>query len=203
MLAHDRAFIKRKAAMTFDLTGKTALVTAAAQGIGRAVAECFRDAGAAVTAVDINADALTTLEGCTRRRLDVTDLDGIGALAAELGHVDVLFNCAGVVHNGSILDCTDHDWDFAVALNMTAAMRMIRAFLPAMLAGRGGSIVNVASVASSILGVPNRFAYGTTKAAYEVGCRRLCRARDPVQRNLPRHGVLAVARSKARRDGRL
>jgi 2-keto-3-deoxy-L-fuconate dehydrogenase len=150
--------------MTFDLTGKTALVTAAAQGIGRAVAETFRDAGAAVVAVDINADALATLGGCTTRRLDVTDSAAITTLAADLGRIDILFSCAGVVHNGSILDCSDQDWDFAVALNMTAAMRLIRAFLPAMLAGGGGSIVNVASVAGSILGVPNRFAYGATKA---------------------------------------
>jgi 2-keto-3-deoxy-L-fuconate dehydrogenase len=150
--------------MMFDLTGKTALVTAAAQGIGRAVAETFRDAGARVIAVDINADVLASLEGCETRRLDVTDGAAISALAAELGRVDILFNCAGVVHSGSILDCSDADWDFALALNMTAAMRMIRAFLPAMLAAGGGSVINVASVASSILGVPNRFAYCATKA---------------------------------------
>jgi 2-keto-3-deoxy-L-fuconate dehydrogenase len=150
--------------MTFDLFGKTALVTAAAQGIGRAVAETFRDAGANVIAVDINADALATLDGCMTRQLDLTDGAAINALAADLGRVDILFSCAGVVHTGPILDCSDQDWDFAVALNMTAAMRLIRAFLPAMLAGGGGSIVNVASVAGSILGVPNRFAYGATKA---------------------------------------
>ncbi len=150
--------------MTFDLFGKTALVTAAAQGIGRAVAETFRDAGAEVIAVDINTDALATLVGCETRQLDVTDSAAITTLAADIGRIDILFNCAGVVHNGSILDCGDQDWDFAIALNMTAAMRLVRVFLPAMLAGGGGSIVNVASVAGSILGVPNRFAYGATKA---------------------------------------
>jgi 2-keto-3-deoxy-L-fuconate dehydrogenase len=148
----------------YDLSGKTALVTAAAQGIGRATAEAFRDAGASVTAVDINIEALATLEGCATQRLDVTDGEGIIALATTLGRVDVLFNCAGFVHSGSILDCGDKDWDFSVNLNLTAAMRLIRTFLPAMIEGGGGSIINVASVASSILGVPNRFAYGATKA---------------------------------------
>lgn len=150
--------------MIHDLSHNTALVTAAAQGIGRSVAEAFRDAGARVIALDINRDALATLDGCEIRHLDVTDGAAVLALAAELGRVDILFNCVGVVHNGSILDCSDADWDFAVALNLTSAMRLIRAFLPAMIAGKGGSIVNVASVASSILGVPNRFAYGATKA---------------------------------------
>ena len=150
--------------MIHDLSHNTALVTAAAQGIGRSVAEAFRDAGARVIALDINRDALATLDGCEIRHLDVTDGPAVLALAAELGRVDILFNCVGVVHNGSILDCSDADWDFAVALNLTSAMRLIRAFLPAMIAGKGGSIVNVASVASSILGVPNRFAYGATKA---------------------------------------
>lgn len=150
--------------MIHDLSHNTALVTAAAQGIGRSVAEAFRDAGARVIALDINRDALATLDGCEICHLDVTDGAAVLALAAELGRVDILFNCVGVVHNGSILDCSDADWDFAVALNLTSAMRLIRAFLPAMIAGKGGSIVNVASVASSILGVPNRFAYGATKA---------------------------------------
>ena len=150
--------------MPFDLTGKTAVVTAAAQGIGRAVAESFRDAGASVIALDINLGLLNTLENCEVRHLDVTDGKAIAALAAQLGRVDVLFNCAGVVQDGSILDCDDRDWDFAIALNLTSAMRMIRAFLPAMLDGGGSSIINVASVASSILGVPNRFSYGATKA---------------------------------------
>lgn len=150
--------------MIHDLSHNTALVTAAAQGIGRSVAEAFRDAGARVIALDINRDALATLDGCEIRHLDVTDGPAVLALAAKLGRVDILFNCVGVVHNGSILDCSDADWDFAVALNLTSAMRLIRAFLPAMIAGKGGSIVNVASVASSILGVPNRFAYGATKA---------------------------------------
>lgn len=148
-----------------DLTGKRALITAAAQGIGRASAETFRNAGAEVIATDLNFDLLHELEGCSTHRLDVTDAAAITALAAEIGHVDVLFNCAGFVHAGAILDCPEDAWTFSFDLNVTAMYRMIRAFLPGMLAHKGGSIINMASVASSILGVPNRFAYGASKAA--------------------------------------
>lgn len=147
------------------LSGKTALVTAAAQGIGKASAELFAREGARVIATDINEDLLAQVEGCQTRRLDVLDPDAIKALASELGAIDVLFNCAGVVHAGTILDCDERDWAFANDLNVTAQYRMIRAFLPAMLEAGGGSIVNMSSVASSIKGVPGRFAYGTTKAA--------------------------------------
>jgi 2-keto-3-deoxy-L-fuconate dehydrogenase len=147
------------------LSGKTALVTAAAQGIGRASAELFAREGARVIATDINADLLAQVEGCEGRRLDVLDPDAITALAAELGAIDVLFNCAGFVHSGTILDCDEAAWAFSNNLNVTAQYRTIRAFLPAMLQAGAGSIVNMASVASSIKGVPNRFAYGATKAA--------------------------------------
>ncbi|KSB90360.1 NAD(P)-dependent oxidoreductase [Caulobacter vibrioides] len=147
------------------LSGKTALVTAAAQGIGKASAELFAREGARVIATDLNADLLASVEGCEGRRLDVRDPDAINALAAELGAIDVLFNCAGYVHSGTILDCDEQAWAFSNDLNVTAQYRAIRAFLPAMLAGGGGSIVNMASVASSIKGVPGRFAYGATKAA--------------------------------------
>ena len=147
------------------LSGKTALVTAAAQGIGKASAELFAREGARVIATDINDVLLAELTGCETRRLDVLDPRAILDLAAELGPIDVLFNCAGVVHSGTILDCDEAAWAFSTDLNVTAQYRMIRAFLPAMLAAGGGSIVNMASVASSIKGVPNRFAYGATKAA--------------------------------------
>ena len=147
------------------LSGKTALVTAAAQGIGKASAELFAREGARVIATDINEDLLAQVEGCQTRRLDVLDPDAIKALASELGAIDVLFNCAGIVHAGTILDCDERDWAFATDLNVTAQYRMIRAFLPAMLEAGGGSIVNMSSVASSIKGVPGRFAYGATKAA--------------------------------------
>lgn len=147
------------------LSGKTALVTAAAQGIGKASAELFAREGARVIATDLNEDLLASVEGCEGRRLDVRDPDAINALAAELGAIDVLFNCAGYVHSGTILDCDEQAWAFSNDLNVTAQYRAIRAFLPAMLAAGGGSIVNMASVASSIKGVPGRFAYGATKAA--------------------------------------
>jgi 2-keto-3-deoxy-L-fuconate dehydrogenase len=147
------------------LSGKTALVTAAAQGIGKASAELFAREGARVIATDINDALLAEVIGCETRRLDVLDPKAILDLAAELGPIDVLFNCAGVVHSGTILDCDEAAWAFSTDLNVTAQYRMIRAFLPAMLASGGGSIVNMASVASSIKGVPGRFAYGATKAA--------------------------------------
>ena len=159
--------------MSQRLAGKKALVTAAGQGIGRATAEAFAREGASVIATDINADALAELArvpGIQARRLDVTDPQAIQALAAELGAVQVLFNGAGFVHAGSVLDCSEQDFDFAVTLNVRSMYRLIRALLPAMLAqhdaGKGGaSIINVASAASSIKGVPNRFIYATTKAA--------------------------------------
>ena len=147
------------------LKGKRAVVTAAGQGIGRAFAEAFHREGAEVLATDINEKALASLTGMATRRLDVTDGAAVGALAAELGAIDILANCAGYVHQGTILDCAEKDWDFSFDLNAKSMYRMIRAFLPAMLAKGGGSIVNVASVASSVKGVPNRFVYSASKAA--------------------------------------
>jgi len=147
------------------LSGKTALVTAAAQGIGKASAELFAREGARVIATDINEALLEGVQGCEPRQLDVLNPNAISALAAELGAIDVLFNCAGYVHSGTILDCDEKAWALSNDLNVTAQYRAIRAFLPAMLASGGGSIINMASVASSIKGVPNRFAYGATKAA--------------------------------------
>lgn len=147
------------------LRGKTALVTAAAQGIGRATAELFEAEGATVWATDINEEALADVKVSHRRKLDVTDDAMISALAAEVGTLDVLFNCAGFVHGGSILECSEADWDMAINLNVKSMYRTIRAFLPKMLEAGGGSIVNMASVAGSVKGVPNRFAYGMTKAA--------------------------------------
>ncbi|MCG8358057.1 MAG: SDR family oxidoreductase [Kiloniellales bacterium] len=150
------------------LAGKRILVTAAAQGIGAACARAFADEGAAVWATDINADRLAELgerPGITTGRLDATDSTAIADLAGELGALDALMNVAGFVHHGTILDCGEDDWDFSFELNVRSMYRMIRAFLPAMLEAGGGSIVNMASVASSIRGLPNRFIYGTTKAA--------------------------------------
>jgi 2-keto-3-deoxy-L-fuconate dehydrogenase len=154
-------------AMTDRLAGKTAFVTAAGQGIGRATALAFAAAGAQVIATDVNADLVGTLASDTIRtaRLDATDPAAIVAAAASAGPVDILFNCAGVVHHGSVLDATEEEWDFAFTLNTRSVFRTVRAFLPGMLAKGGGSIVNVASAASSIKGAPNRCIYGATKAA--------------------------------------
>jgi 2-keto-3-deoxy-L-fuconate dehydrogenase len=154
--------------MTDYLKGKTVLITAAAQGIGRASALAFARAGARVHATDINTDALSQISGengINSHKLDVLDDEEVKALIAEIGVVDVLFNCAGVVHSGSILEMPDKDLDFAFDLNVKAMVRTIRAVLPGMLERNDGSIVNMASVASSVKGVPNRFAYGVTKAA--------------------------------------
>lgn len=154
--------------MTTSLSGKVVLITAAAQGIGRATALAFAKAGAKVHATDINVEALAALAAeapVETHRLDVLDAGAVEALVAKIGQVDVLFNCAGFVHAGSILDMKDSDLEFAFDLNVKAMIRTIRAVLPGMLARKDGSIINMASVASSIKGVPNRFAYGVTKAA--------------------------------------
>ncbi|CAI1883685.1 3-oxoacyl-[acyl-carrier-protein] reductase FabG [Serratia quinivorans] len=148
-----------------NLTGKRVLITAAGQGIGFSTARLFADAGAEVIATDINTDQLQGLAGIQPMTLNVTDPVAIAAAAETLGPVDVLFNCAGVVHSGSILECSEQQWAFALDLNVTAMFRMIRAFLPGMLARKNGSIINMSSVASSVKGVPNRFAYSATKAA--------------------------------------
>ncbi len=154
--------------MTSRLQGKTALLTASGQGIGRATALAFAREGARVIATDVNAAALAALRaecGCETRVLDVTDPAAVLAAAADVGVVDVLFNAAGFVHGGSVLDATEDEWTFAMDLNVRSQFRMIKAFLPAMLRRGAGSIVNVASVAGSLKGAPNRFVYGTTKAA--------------------------------------
>jgi len=154
--------------MTNRLAGKTALVTAAGQGIGRATAEAFAREGASVIATDINDAALAELEripGINAKHLDVTDRLAIEAFTAEIGVVNVLFNGAGYVHAGTILDCDEAAWDFSFDLNVRSMYRLIRATLPGMLAQGQGSIINVSSAASSIKGVPNRFVYTATKAA--------------------------------------
>jgi len=153
--------------MAGRLSGKLALVTAAAQGIGAATARAFAAEGANVVATDVNEAKLADLArvaGIRTRRLDVTRADEIDAAARELGALDVLFNCAGFVHHGSVLDCLEKDWDSSFELNLKSMYRTIRAFLPAMLVAGRGSIVNMSSAASTIRGAPNRFVYATTKA---------------------------------------
>jgi 2-keto-3-deoxy-L-fuconate dehydrogenase len=146
------------------LAGKTALLTAAGAGIGRATAEAFAAQGARVIATDLNEAGLAGLKGETRR-LDVRSTEAVEALAKEIGPIDVLFNCAGFVHHGTALECSDADWDFSFDLNVKSMHRTVRAFLPGMLAKGGGAIVNVASAASSVRGIPNRYVYGASKAA--------------------------------------
>jgi 2-keto-3-deoxy-L-fuconate dehydrogenase len=161
--------IIEKKEMGGRLAGKLALVTAAGQGIGLATAVAFADEGAVVWATDINETSLAAL--CHRhpsirtRRLDVRESQDIAKCVVDAGTLDVLFNCAGYVHHGSILDCSEQDWDFSFDLNVKSMYRTCRAFLPAMLAARKGSIINMSSAASSIKAAPNRFVYGSTKAA--------------------------------------
>lgn len=150
------------------LNGKTALVTAAGQGIGRASVLALAANGAIVLATDINAKLLESYAGIanvTTKILDVMDKSAIQDLVSRIAPLDVLFNCAGFVHNGSILQATDEEWDFAFNLNVRAQYWMIQAALPKMIAAGGGSIINMSSVASSIKGLPNRFVYGCSKAA--------------------------------------
>ena len=154
--------------MSGRLTGKTAFITAAGQGMGKAAAIGFAAEGAKVWATDLNPGPLQTLAGVagiSTRQLDATDEGAIARLAAEVGAIDVLLNCAGFAHHGSILDCAPADWDFSMNVNLRSMYLVTRAFLPGMLAKQGGSIINMASIASSIKGLPNRCVYGTSKAA--------------------------------------
>jgi 2-keto-3-deoxy-L-fuconate dehydrogenase len=147
------------------LQGKLALITAAGQGIGRAIAEAFIAEGAQVIATDVDAAKLAGLKAAKTFQLDVRSTPDVEALAKESGPLGILVNCAGYVHQGSVLDCSEQTWDFSFDLNVKSIHRMLRAFLPAMVRNGGGSIVNISSVVSSIRGVPNRYVYGATKAA--------------------------------------
>ena len=155
--------------MTNRLKNKRALITAAGQGIGLATALAFANEGAEVVATDLNPDTLKSLSDenpqIETRILDVTKPEKIIQIAEEIGAIDVLFNCAGFVHHGTILDCEESDWEFSFNLNVRSMYRMIRTFLPSMLEAGGGNIINMSSVASSVMGLPNRFVYGASKAA--------------------------------------
>ena len=150
------------------LKGKRAFLTAAGAGIGRATALAFVAEGAEVIATDLNTDLMADLGGlgvAKTAKLDVRDTEAINAMAADIGPVDILFNCAGFVHHGTALSTTDEDWDFSFDINVKAMHRTVRAFLPGMLAKGKGSIVNISSGASSVRGIPNRYVYGASKAA--------------------------------------
>jgi 2-keto-3-deoxy-L-fuconate dehydrogenase len=155
--------------MSQRLQGKLALVTAAGQGIGRAIAEAFAAEGATVVATDVEENKLEGMQSAKRLKLDVRSTEAVASMAkrikSESGPLDVLVNCAGYVHHGSVLDCSEQDWDFSFELNVKSMHRTIRAFLPGMLERKMGAIVNIASAVSSIRGVPDRYAYGATKAA--------------------------------------
>jgi 2-keto-3-deoxy-L-fuconate dehydrogenase len=176
--------------MAQRLQGKLALVTAAGQGIGRAIAEAFAAEGARVVVTDLEEKKLEGIRSVKSLKLDVRSTGAVEALAkdlaAEFGALDVLVNCAGYVHHGSVLDCSEQDWDFSFDLNVKSMHRTIKAFLPGMLAKKAGSIINISSAVSSIRGVPDRYAYGATKAAV-IGLTKAVAA------DFIRHGIRANA----------
>lgn len=176
--------------MAGRLAGKRAFITAAGQGMGRATAEAFAAEGAEVIATDIAADkleSLAALPGITARVLDVTRAEDIAACVGQTGPIDILFNCAGMVPGGTILECDDATWERTFALNVTSMMRMIRAVLPGMLAQGHGVILNMASVASTLIAAPGRFAYGSSKAAV-IGLTKSVAA-DFVTKGIRAHAI--------------
>jgi 2-keto-3-deoxy-L-fuconate dehydrogenase len=192
-------------AVSGRLAGKRALVTAAGQGIGRAIAELFVREGASVIATDLDAGKLKTLKKATVFALDVRATKKVDALAKtvikQFGAPDILVNCAGYVHQGSVLECSEADWDMSFDLNVKSMHRMLRAFLPAMLKNGGGAIVNISSVVSSIRGVPNRYAYGATKAAV-IGLTKAVAA-DFIRQGLRANAICPGTIQSPSLDGRI
>ena len=186
--------------MSGRLAGKVAVLTASAAGIGRATAQAFAREGARVIATDINVDALAGLEG-EKRKLDVRSTDAVMALAREVGPIDVLFNCAGFVHHGSALECSDEEWDFSFDLNVKSMHRTVRAFLPGMLEKGKGSIVNIASGASSVRGIPNRYVYGASKAAV-IGLTKAVAA-DAIRKGVRCNAICPGTIESPSLDGRI
>ena len=187
--------------MAGRLEGKTAVVTAAGQGIGRAIAEAFLNEGAQVWATDLDATKLADLAGATTRSVDVRSTAAIEALAAEAGAVDILVNAAGFVHHGSVLECTDEEWDFSFDINVKSMHRTVRAFVPGMLAKGKGSIVNISSGASSVRGLPNRHAYGASKAAV-IGLTKAVAA-DFIRRGVRANAICPGTVDSPSLDGRI
>jgi len=190
--------------MAGRLSGKTAFVTAAGQGIGRGAALAFAREGATVWATDLNAKTLAEIDGrdgIRTRPMDATDEQAIARVAAEVGDIDVLFNCAGFVHHGTILDCTPKDWDFSFNINVRSMYLVTRAFMPGMLKNGRGSIINMASVASSLKGLPNRFVYGATKAAV-IGLTKAIAA-DTVRQGIRCNAICPGTVDTPSLDGRI
>ena len=186
--------------MSARLQGKTAFLTAAAAGIGRATAEAFVREGARVIATDIDERGLSALP-CEARKLDVRSTESVMKLAEELGPIDILFNCAGFVHHGDALACSDEQWDFSFDINVKSMHRTIRAFLPGMLAKGAGSIVNIASGASSVRGLPNRYVYGASKAAV-IGLTKAVAA-DYIRRGVRCNAICPGTVDSPSLDGRI
>ncbi|HVW93967.1 MAG TPA: SDR family oxidoreductase [Devosia sp.] len=187
--------------MTGRLSGKTAFITAAGQGIGRAIAEAFIEEGAKVWATDIDAGKLAGLAGAEVRPLDVRSTAAVDALAAEAGAVDILVNAAGYVAHNSVLECSDEDWDFSFDVNVKSMHRTIKAFIPGMLARGKGAIVNISSGASSVRGLPNRYAYGASKAAV-IGLTKAVAA-DFIRRGVRANAICPGTVDSPSLDGRI
>jgi 2-keto-3-deoxy-L-fuconate dehydrogenase len=188
------------------LKGKIAVVTAAANGIGRAIAEKLAAEGATVFATDIALDKLDGIARVKRRKLDVLSDRAVAAFAAKVGEIDILVNAAGYVHHGTVLDCSDKDWDFSFDLNVKSMHRTIRAFVPGMLAraaatGRSASIINIASGAGSVRGIPNRYVYGATKAAV-IGLTKAVAA-DFIKKGLRANAICPGTIQSPSLDGRI
>jgi 2-keto-3-deoxy-L-fuconate dehydrogenase len=187
--------------MSGRLAGKLCFVTAAGQGIGRAIAEAFLAEGAVVWATDLDSAKLAGLTGATVRALDVRSTGAVNAVAAEAGRIEVLVNAAGFVHHGSVLDCSDADWDFSFDLNVKSMHRTLRAFIPGMLERGRGSIVNISSGASSVRGIPNRYAYGASKAAV-IGLTKAVAA-DFIRRGIRANAIIPGTIQSPSLDGRI
>ena len=187
--------------MAGRLEGKIALVTAAGQGIGRAMAEAFVREGGKVWATDLDRSKLDGIGAAETRALDVRSTPAVEALAAETGPIDVLVNAAGFVHHGTVLDCSEADWDFAFDLNVKSMHRTIKAFLPGMLERGGGSIVNISSGASSVKAAPNRYVYGATKAAV-IGLTKAV-AIDYIRRGIRANAICPGTVQSPSLDGRI
>ncbi len=187
--------------MAGRLEGKTAVVTAAGQGIGRAIAEAFIAEGATVWATDLDAGKLAGLTGATARSLDVRSSEAVNALARETGPIDILVNAAGYVHHGSVLECSDDDWDFSMDVNVKSMHRTVKAFVPGMLERGAGAIVNISSGASSVRGLPNRHVYGASKAAV-IGLTKAVAA-DFMRRGVRANAICPGTVDSPSLDGRI